>query len=171
MGECLTKYLIGADGKSAYQRLFGKPIREDIYGIGEQVMFRKRKSAVRDLDSRWMPGTWLGKNWGAQSHIVWDGERALEVFAVQKRPKEERWSLDVIQGITATPWNWSPETHEQATQPQIIPGTEPVENPVDQDENYTGAPHPMHIGKADLTQKWCTKVLSFYTLYINIILL
>ena len=58
-------------------------------------MFRKRKSALKDLESHWMPGTWLGRRWGSDTHIIWNGEKALEAFAVQRLPKENRWDRDV----------------------------------------------------------------------------
>ena len=36
--ECITKYLKSSDGKTPYERLFGKPVREEAYEIGEQIM-------------------------------------------------------------------------------------------------------------------------------------
>ena len=78
----------GADGETPYERLVGKIIREEALEIGEQVMFRKRKSVLKDLESHWMPGTWLGRRWGTYTHIIWNGEKALEAFSVQRLPRE-----------------------------------------------------------------------------------
>eukprot|EP00969_Alexandrium_andersonii_P223640 9877243-Alexandrium_andersonii.AAC.1 len=35
-GELLTKYLVGHDGRSAFERLMGKPSRGDGYEFGER---------------------------------------------------------------------------------------------------------------------------------------
>ena len=152
--ECLTKYLRGADGKTPYERLSGKSIREESYEIGEQVMFRKRKSALKDLESHWMPGTWLGRRWGTYTHIIWNGEKALEAYAVQRLPKENRWDKDILQKITATPWNWNPTDQERMQEVHVIPGTgaQSHDGPRAR-EDYTVVPNPMHITTNDL-EKW-----------------
>ena len=37
VSDVLSKYLLGADGHSAYERLFGKPVREEGLEFGERV--------------------------------------------------------------------------------------------------------------------------------------
>ena len=81
----------------------GKPIREETFEYGEQVMYRERKAALKDLEPRWLPATWLGRRWGTHTHILWDGTKALEAYAVQRRPKEERWNKEILEKISATP--------------------------------------------------------------------
>ena len=97
---------------------------------------------MKDLDSRYVPGTWLGRRWGHHTHIIWDGEKAVEAYAVQKRPKEERWNKQILENITATPWNWTPTTRERL-QVEVIPGGggEP-RLPSELPEDYTVIPPP-----------------------------
>ena len=45
VGDSCTKYLQGTDGKTAYERLFGKPVREESLEFGEIVLFRPKKLA------------------------------------------------------------------------------------------------------------------------------
>ena len=118
--ECITKYLKGPDGKTPYHRLMGKPVREETFEYGEQVMFRKRKAALRDLETHWLPATWLGRRWGTYTHILWDGAKTLEAYAAQRRPKDERWNKGILEQITATPWNWTPLT-SSASNPMLYP--------------------------------------------------
>ena len=80
--ECITKYLKGPDGETRYHRLMGKPIGEETFEYGEQVMYRKRKAALKDLEPHWLPATWLGRRWGTHIHILRDGTKALEAYAV-----------------------------------------------------------------------------------------
>eukprot|EP00969_Alexandrium_andersonii_P076970 3393477-Alexandrium_andersonii.AAC.1 len=39
-GQLLTKRLVGHDGRTGFERLFGKPSREDGYEFGELVYCR-----------------------------------------------------------------------------------------------------------------------------------
>eukprot|EP00975_Prorocentrum_lima_P049162 10289898-Prorocentrum_lima.AAC.1 len=39
-GELLTKHSVGHDGRTPFERLFGKPCREDGYEFGELVHYR-----------------------------------------------------------------------------------------------------------------------------------
>ena len=72
VADVTTKYLQGADGKTCYQRLFGKNVHEEALEFGERVMYKLRPSQDMSvvLDARWREGVWLGKTWGVdfESH-------------------------------------------------------------------------------------------------------
>ena len=42
-GENISKFMVGKDGKTGYERLFGKPARDEALEFGEGVWFKKRK--------------------------------------------------------------------------------------------------------------------------------
>ena len=52
--DVLTKYLVGSDGHTAYERLFGKQAREEGLEFGEQVLHRKRRA--QDMTWSWTAG-------------------------------------------------------------------------------------------------------------------
>ena len=52
-------YLQGADGKTAYERLFGKKIREEHLEFGEVVLWRKPRGQDYNV-IRWESGVWVG---------------------------------------------------------------------------------------------------------------
>eukprot|EP00969_Alexandrium_andersonii_P135581 5997903-Alexandrium_andersonii.AAC.1 len=53
-GELLAKHSVGHDGRTAFERLFGHPSRDDGYEFGEQAFFRARPSDMdRSLSARW----------------------------------------------------------------------------------------------------------------------
>ena len=60
--DTLSKYLVGDDGKTGYDRLFRKPVREEGLEFGEQVWWKKQRQHDYGVvvDSRWQAGTWLG---------------------------------------------------------------------------------------------------------------
>ena len=70
--DLTTKYLVGHDGKSAYNRLFGKQVHEEGFEFGEKVLYKTRptKDANVVLDARWVPGVFLGKTWGSTINRV-----------------------------------------------------------------------------------------------------
>jgi hypothetical protein len=48
VGESCTKYFQGTDGKTAYERLFGKPVREESLEFGEIVPFPPEEARGRE---------------------------------------------------------------------------------------------------------------------------
>eukprot|EP00969_Alexandrium_andersonii_P317013 14005476-Alexandrium_andersonii.AAC.1 len=59
---------MGHDGRTSFERLFGKPSRGDGYEFGEQVDYRVRPDDMdRSLNPRRESGTWLGRRWGSAS--------------------------------------------------------------------------------------------------------
>ena len=66
-GDVVTKYLQGSDGRTGFERLFGKQVHEEGLEYGERLLYKKRKENDYNVvvDSRWAPGLWLGRKWGA----------------------------------------------------------------------------------------------------------
>ena len=81
VADVVTKYLQASDGRTAYERLFGKRVHEESLEFGERVMWRKRRAADTRvvLDPRWAEGVWLGRRWGTISHRVAVGREVIEV--------------------------------------------------------------------------------------------
>ena len=75
-GDVLSKCLVGKDGKTAYERLYGKPVHEEALGFGEQLWWRPPRVAGYNvlMEPRWRPGVWLGRKWGSPTHIVYSAE-------------------------------------------------------------------------------------------------
>ena len=106
-GDILSKYLVGKDGKTAYERLYGKPVHEEALEFGEQLWWRPPRVAGYNvlMEPRWRPGVWLGRKWGTPTHIVFSAEdgQVRYVRAVQRRPATDRWALEALQAVTAVP--------------------------------------------------------------------
>ena len=60
-GDLVTKHLRGQDGRTGYERLFGKVAREERLELGETVLWRRPKQAGMHvlLEARWEQGFWL----------------------------------------------------------------------------------------------------------------
>ena len=47
VGDNLTKYMVGCDGKTPLQRLMGKPLREEAHEFGEQTVLSNSIELLR----------------------------------------------------------------------------------------------------------------------------
>ena len=124
--DVVTKYLQASDGRTGYERLFGKQVHEEGLEFGERVHYKKRKGNDYNvvLDARWAPGVWLGRKWGGITHRIATEHGVVEARAVQRRPLTERWSMEELAAVRATPWCFKPGPageNEQAVIFQQLP--------------------------------------------------
>ena len=127
--DILAKYLVGDDGKSAYQRLFGNSSHEDELKFGEPVVCRAKptKDMTVVLDGRCRPWVWLARKRGSSIHrIAIDSKVVIEARAVHRVSSDERWSLDNVRWLQATPWAWTwPADVDEAPVVIMEPGLAP----------------------------------------------
>jgi hypothetical protein len=156
VADVLTKYLVGSDGHTAYERLFGKQAREEGLEFGEQVLFRKRRAQDMNvvLDGRWELGTWLGRRWGSSVHRVHAHGKVIEVRAVQRRPAPERWVAAELAAVRATPWLTDPGPEADGAEPAVL---QPLPRPAGDAGPAAarpdiGVPRRVYIRREDLEQ-------------------
>ena len=106
VADIATKYLRGSDGRTAYERLFGKQIHEEGLEFGERVLWRTRQGQDMNVlaEARWQEGLWLGRCWGKPHHRIGNSDSVWEARAVQRCPLPERWRVDLLESVRATPW-------------------------------------------------------------------
>ena len=60
-GATLSRYSVGPDGKTAHERLKGRPFSAPVTEFGECVWYRKVKpERLGKINSKWGEGLWLG---------------------------------------------------------------------------------------------------------------
>ena len=122
VADVATKYLRGAVGRTAYERLFGKQVHEEGLEFGKQVLWRKRTSKDMNvlLGARWEDGLWLGRSWGTPHHRIGDSDSVWEARAVQRGPDTKRWRPDLLGTVRATPWR-NPALAVGEEPPEVLP--------------------------------------------------
>ena len=77
VADCMNRYIIGSDGRTAMARAKGQNHRQPVAEFGETVMFkmldREKKAWNRqdsDICGRWAKGVWLGRRWDSYENIV-----------------------------------------------------------------------------------------------------
>ena len=65
--ETLTKYEIGKDGKTSFERLRGKKFRQQVTEFGEKIWYKltegeraAQKERIGSLGPKWGEGVWSG---------------------------------------------------------------------------------------------------------------
>lgn len=118
-GDLITRYLIGADGKTPYYRIYQKFFQGKAYEFGEQVHAKPKRAMEdtkkkRSLASKWRDGTWVGFDDRTNEHlVVLASGPAVRVRTVRPKAESERWSSEAVEKIAATPDRPNPNDPSQ----------------------------------------------------------
>ena len=103
--DILNKCQVASDGKSAYERLKRRPHRGLLLPFGASVMFRVAgKVPGGVMTERWHLGTWLGKRFRTEEHIVARKGDGLVIRSRAVKAMLEETPLDDLDGIKGCPW-------------------------------------------------------------------
>ena len=78
--------MVSLDGKTGYERLYGRPVRDEGLEFGETLHWMHRRTQDRNvvLDARWSSGVWLGRRWGSVVHQVFANGKVYEIRGIQR---------------------------------------------------------------------------------------
>ena len=102
----INRYLVGHDGKTAYERMKGKASKMMGYEFGELVHFRKTPLPGRlgKLDSLWETGVYVGHRSVSGESMVISDSGVYKSRTLRRLPEQERWSREKIEAIKFLPW-------------------------------------------------------------------
>ena len=108
-GDTVTRFQVGTDGKTAYERLVGKKYKGEVVEFGAKVLHRlpgvtKPTLQVGKLAGRWETGVWLGNRWGSGEHIIGTAEGIVRSRAIKRLPKDQTWDQEAVAAVIGTPW-------------------------------------------------------------------
>jgi hypothetical protein len=128
VGDIVSKYMMGVDGKTGYERLFGRPVREEALEFGEILHWRHRPTQDMNvvLDTRWSSGVWLGRKWGGVVHQIFANGAVHEVRGVQRQTRDLRWRKEALEAISVTPWAREPAANGAGEMRVLPPLAPPV---------------------------------------------
>ncbi len=111
----MNRLEVGADGKTAYERIKGK--RAEVPGLefGEKVLWKYLPAAkMQKMNARWGYGLFLGVRTRSGEIVVVDSEsRELKyVRTVRRIPEQERWDPANLEWVTMVPWNRGKDDNE-----------------------------------------------------------
>ena len=119
VGDSITRFLVGTDGKTPYYRIYQKFFQGKAYEFGEQVHAKPKRAMdntkkKRSLSSKSRDGTWVCFDDRTNEHlVVLASGPAVRVRTVRPRAEVDRWSSEVVGEIIATPDNPNPHDPSQ----------------------------------------------------------
>ena len=113
--DLLNKYQKGQDGRTAYQRLRGKPWLHEMVAFGEKVHYKinlKEWDKRYKLEARWGEGYFLGVKWRTGESWIGTKGGILKASAIRRVGAHRRWDAEGLMAIKGVPWD-----HVQADAP------------------------------------------------------
>ena len=101
----ITRYWIKPSGKTSYQLIKGRRGNTKMYEFGEAVWFKipKTKRPPGKFEEQFECGTYLGFVVRSGEDLVATKDGVFKVSTTRRKPLEERWSRDLLDGIVGTP--------------------------------------------------------------------
>ena len=164
-GDVVTKHLLGKDGRTPYERLYGKRLVEEGLEFGERLLWRPARRDAQGVlaEPRWEEGVWLGRRWGRSTHIIFSNGCVYHCRAVQRKPASERWSREAVEAIDVYPPPLSPEGGEAKDPAKIVQQASDDDVAAAIPAAQRRRPNPFYIMWTDLEQygftENCTRCL------------
>ena len=114
----VTTRVMGHDGKTAYQRVRGKPFNNRLLGIGEKCRFklRSKESPDKFVDgNRFHQGIFVGFSRIDGQYLLYHNDSIREARTVMRLPNILKWNSEEIQKVNVTPYGL-----HQAPAPHVI---------------------------------------------------
>jgi len=128
-----SRYKLGEDCKTHYERQKGRKCVLEVVPFGELVRYKKLGETSQErksLESSWFEGVWLGHARGSSEALVGTKDGVVRAWTIRRMPEGERWNAEAITEMQGTP----------ARPSTTMPGLHiPISINIEQD-NIDGAP-------------------------------
>ena len=101
-----SRYAVGQDGLTAYERRRGRKCRVPVVIFGEKVWYKELRLGKERRDkfeSEWQEGIWLGHSRSCNEHVVGTKEGVVRAYSVKRQDEDQRWSGVWIKAMRGTP--------------------------------------------------------------------
>ena len=107
----ISRYMIGVDGKTAFESRRGRKCRIGTVPFGEKIWFkaiRRSKERHNKFDSEWSQGIWLGHTRNSSEVIVGTTLGVVRAWSIKRMPEKEQWDGKLLQLLAGTPQRPNP---------------------------------------------------------------
>ena len=101
-----SRYLVGSDGRTAYERRKGRRCKLPVVPFGETVWYRKvrdNKERRNKFLSEWEEGLWLGHTKSSNEAVIGTNEGVVRAYAIRRKEEGQRWCAARIRNLQGTP--------------------------------------------------------------------
>ena len=104
----LTTRKLGADGRSPYHSVRGRPFTRRLLEFGETALYKLPTKGPRydergKLEERWRRGVFLGFARQSNEYVLWDEDKVVKSRSHQRLKSSMQWPEGAHEGITADP--------------------------------------------------------------------
>ena len=113
--DLLSRFHIGDDGRTGYERLKGKRCKEEMAEFGEKVHYRynpKAKTKDDKMEARWGEGFYLGRWWRTGEAIIGTHEGVRRAGTIRRVGGHRRWDRGGLERVRGVPWQWDPDQED-----------------------------------------------------------
>ena len=106
VADLLSKYGVGKDGRTAYERIRGKRYHGEMIEFGRRIFhMNPGKPQGGSMKERWSEGTFVGKRFSSDEYmVVLDDGKLIKARSVKLLPESQSWNAGVLENLTSTPW-------------------------------------------------------------------
>lgn len=115
-GAVWSRYQLGPDGRTAYERSTGKQWKQKLPEFGECVFYRPLKEKggkQRKLDAKFEDGIFLGIQEGSALKWIGTSEGVLRAWSLKLKPPSDKWDRKQLDAILGLPWGLRPPKPDQ----------------------------------------------------------
>ena len=118
--DLITKYQVGQDGMTPFERLRGRAYRGEVFGFGQCVLRRvtgKVQGGV--MEPRWKPAVWLGKRFVTDEHVIsLEDGKVVRARGIKPVDTGSSWNWEALKQIQGVPWAPNPEVPDVVLLPR-----------------------------------------------------
>ena len=104
-GTVITKYRVGKDSRTTYQRLKGKKPSNMIVRLGEKVLYLPLKSARKQnkLAPKFKYGLYVGVNAWTSEALISNESGTFRARTIRRLPEDSRWDANMMKVMKGMP--------------------------------------------------------------------
>ena len=100
----LSKYSMGNDGRTAFQRLHGKRAHEKLVELWDNILYFIPKAKRAKLDKRFGVGVFIGRAlWGDENYVARADGSVIRTRGIARMIPKLRWDAKWFTDIKALP--------------------------------------------------------------------
>ena len=108
----LSRFRVGRDGRTPYERSRGRRWKRPSIVFGERVWFQPLKSYQKGAYDGMKEGIYVGTHGRNGDALVMTEEGVIKGGSLKRTPEDKRWSKEGFEKLCGTPWNLRPQRAE-----------------------------------------------------------
>ena len=102
---CYSRYAVGRDGRTAYERLRGGSCKAIVVPMGEKVWHKRVRAGERQnkAETEWSEGIWLGPATGSSETQIGTEKGVVRASTIKRQDQSQRYGKKEIREMQGTP--------------------------------------------------------------------